>query len=203
MAATDASADQFGSGLGGSHFLATNCFWHHFEGWGCVTAKVDTSKSAVCGPNQLISLGPLFLCRKSIWQQNIVVDWSAVACRKQDFCRQQLTKHRKNCSAKLIFYIKIRGPKEISWFGPQTADLEGSTLAVTQPHPSKWCQKQFVAKKMAPTQACTKLVSWCIRSSHFKFWHFSNFGALCTLGPRFSVALVCNILPNKPSKCIL
>ena len=153
MAVTGASADWFGSDLGGSHFLATKCFWHQIAGQGCVTAKVNPSNSAVCGPNQLISLRPLFLCRKWIWHQIFSCIWSAVACRNPVFCRQQLTTHLQYFGAKLIFYMKLRGPKEIIWFGPQTAELEGSTFAVTQPHPSIWCLKHFVAKKSLPPKS--------------------------------------------------
>ena len=89
----------------------------------------------------------IFLWKKSIWHQNLSTAWSAVACRKQDSCRQQLTSMVKKIGAKFIFYLKIWCSKEISWFGPPTADLEGSTLAITQPHPSYLVTRCALPKK--------------------------------------------------------
>ena len=64
VAAADESADQSWSDQGGCHFFGHTHSPIEYDGWGCVIAKVDPSKSAVCGPNQLISLGHYIFIQK-------------------------------------------------------------------------------------------------------------------------------------------
>ena len=110
MAATAASADRFGSDLGGSHFLATKCFWHQIEGWGCMTAKVDPSNSAVCGWNQLISLGPLSFMQKMNLAPNVFRSLVSCCLQKSCFLQAKADQSTTIFWCQTDFLLKNKGP---------------------------------------------------------------------------------------------
>ena len=72
---------------------------------------------------------PSGLGEKSIWhQKNLDLNWEGVSWCQLISVASADQKSKQSFGAKLIFYPNLEDPEKISWFDPQTAELEQLTV---------------------------------------------------------------------------
>ena len=122
LAAAVASADQSSSDQSSCHFFGKTHLMNTRWRVDCVIAKVDPSKSADCGQNQLMLIGaPYFYGKNEFGAKICQVYGQLLVTENRIFAGNSWPSGLQNFDDKLIFYIKI-------WCHKKSADLDNKQL---------------------------------------------------------------------------